>query len=1445
MRRLLLAATALLCPALAAAQSPTARPQGGQVVAGAASIAQTAAETRIVQSSDRAIIEWQGFDIGARHRVEIRQPAATSWSLQRVTGPDPSAIAGRLSSNGGVAIVNRAGVVFHQGAQVDVAGLIASAADITDRNFMAGRMAFDGAPRPGARVENRGTITLREQGLAALVGPVAANAGTIRARLGRVAIAGGETVTLDLAGDGLLALDVGGSGLARNIGAIEAAGGSVLLTARAASDAIEHVVEAGGRIAAAGIALRGDSLLVPAEALLAAPEGRISLEAERRLALHGQLSAPGGEIAASSRRALAVDGRLEAARIVLDPQELRIVAALSGSSEPAEITAAAVNATTGDLTLQAERTIRVQAAINKPAGALALETTNAAAAAGEGILIGANVSVGGRLALRSAGDIAQNPAGARISAGSLFAESRAGAVRLDAGGNAIRALAGGGAATRFALASTANLPVEGAVAAPEIALVTSQQIALRAGLTASGRVTLEAARGVSQAAAGAGLVAGRLDIEAQLGAVAMEGAGNRIAVLGEVLAPLGLALRNAEGMRLAGQVNGFGTRVALRVDGGSLVQEPGSRLFAEQAVLRAPAGSVFLDGPLNSIARLEGSARDAFELDAGRALTLTGPVSAAQVALTAFGDLTQQTDALVIADRLALRAVGGSVLLQDPLNRIGALDAATADGVLALASEGTLALRGRLAAPEVSLSLGGGLRQEGGAIETAALRVNAFTGAVRLDRPGNRIAALRPSGAAGDFALATEGALAVAGALDAGGALTLAAGSLALAAPIAAPAVALRADGGIVQTAGRIATAALQVEAGGELRLEAAGNAIAAVAGGAGLGFALSSATALDLGDLAAPAIALAAGGDIGQSGRIATGLLAMRSGGRILLEADNAVPTLGAVTAPGGLVLRTTTPLGLTEPLGLPEARFVVAGELAQTPFARLAIGRLALATGGAARLDQPGNAIPVLAAADVAGDLLLNTEGALAIAGTVRSLGLLSLTARGDILQTAGFLQAPVLQARSVGGGVVLEGANLLGAAGGFAAGPWRLADAGLGTLGLAGLVSAPEVALRLAGGLAEGTGALRTAALALDAAGAVALDGPGHVVGALSGRAGALRLASGGPLAVTGPLAVGGALALQGESLGLLAPVAAGSALLVAPGGDIAQTAAAPLTLAGPLQLFAAGSVALGAAGNAIPAVAAATAGGDLLLASGGAMRVGGPIAGETVTLRAAGPLALDGAGFQAGRAVLVAAPGGLEAGARSTLEPLDPARLPLLILDVRPTGLLAIPPGLAPDQPGLPAAAQPTQIADFGPASAAPSAGAAFDLAAGASPVFLLLDGGPAVGSVEAGRLGLLGRGGTAFLVGALGGVGGEAAAGLVSLSSLEPGYRFNGCPMGLPSCGQVAPPPGEGQGPLPPPAAGRRLAVFSPERLGDPAPWTDWPAAWPLPEMVPLEEPPHR
>ncbi|WP_372619257.1 filamentous hemagglutinin N-terminal domain-containing protein, partial [Falsiroseomonas sp.] len=261
----LLATTALLPVALLAApamaQAPSAAPSGGLVSAGSAAISQSATTTRIDQTSTRAAIDWQRFDVGRNHTVQFNQPNAQSWTLNRVNTPDPSMIAGRIQANGGVAIVNQSGVVFAPGAQVNVGSLIVSAAGITNQNFMAGRMMFDQPARPGARVENHGNITVAERGLASLVAPGVANSGLIRARLGRVALAGAETFTLDLAGDGLVSLDVtqsvrrapeGAVALVTNSGTIEAAGGSVLLTADAARGVVDTMLRNTGRISADG-----------------------------------------------------------------------------------------------------------------------------------------------------------------------------------------------------------------------------------------------------------------------------------------------------------------------------------------------------------------------------------------------------------------------------------------------------------------------------------------------------------------------------------------------------------------------------------------------------------------------------------------------------------------------------------------------------------------------------------------------------------------------------------------------------------------------------------------------------------------------------------------------------------------------------------------------------------------------------------------------------------------------------------------------------------------------------------------------------------------------------------------------------------------------------------------------------------------------------------------
>ena len=227
-----------------------------------------ARNTRINQSSQRAAIDWRSFDVGAQQSVTFAQPSASAVALNRVTGPDPSQIAGRIDANGQIILVNQSGVTFYQGAQVNAAGVMVSAANISNQNFMAGQPEVrPGRRNPNARIDNRGSITVREAGLAALVAPQVANSGVITARLGHVVLAGAKTATLDLYGDGLLSLDVsnqvtqapvGADGkaataLVTNTGVIAADGGTVQLTARAADGLVQTLVQAGGTIRAASV----------------------------------------------------------------------------------------------------------------------------------------------------------------------------------------------------------------------------------------------------------------------------------------------------------------------------------------------------------------------------------------------------------------------------------------------------------------------------------------------------------------------------------------------------------------------------------------------------------------------------------------------------------------------------------------------------------------------------------------------------------------------------------------------------------------------------------------------------------------------------------------------------------------------------------------------------------------------------------------------------------------------------------------------------------------------------------------------------------------------------------------------------------------------------------------------------------------------------------------
>ena len=256
---------ALLLGALMAGEPVQANPTGGKVVSGTAKIVQSPKRLEIVQDSDKAIIDWRSFSIDADEHTRFRQPSSSSITLNRVTGDAYSHILGQLTANGRIMLVNPNGILFGGTANVDVAGLVATTIDIRNEDFMAGRFNFDVGGNPGGTVVNRGRITVAEGGLAALVAPGVENSGVVRARLGRVTLASGNSFTLDLHGDNLIQIRIGDrvaerlmapdgvelNALVGNRGTISADGGTVvLLAASVAKDVVDYAINMEGIVEA-------------------------------------------------------------------------------------------------------------------------------------------------------------------------------------------------------------------------------------------------------------------------------------------------------------------------------------------------------------------------------------------------------------------------------------------------------------------------------------------------------------------------------------------------------------------------------------------------------------------------------------------------------------------------------------------------------------------------------------------------------------------------------------------------------------------------------------------------------------------------------------------------------------------------------------------------------------------------------------------------------------------------------------------------------------------------------------------------------------------------------------------------------------------------------------------------------------------------------------------
>jgi filamentous hemagglutinin family protein len=401
-------ASALIGAGAAHAVETGALPQNPTVAGGAASFAQSGRTLTVNQSTDRTVIDWRSFDIGQGATTVFNQPNASSIAVNRVNGSaNPTQIEGSLTANGQVWILNPNGVLFGKGARVDVAGLLASTANLDAARFMAGdtRLSFTGSGR--GQVVNAGQVSVAANGLAAFVAPSVRNSGTITATVGKVALAAGETFTLDLAGDHLVELGLGaGKAVVDQSGRIVDAGGVVTLSARSAGQVVDSVINMSGVVdassatAAGGqIVLRADDVATTAGAQLkadgAGAGGQIIAVADKTgdyagafSARGGALGGDGGHVETSGARlhiadAITVDTTAAGGRTgswTLDPDTLTVGDAGAGSigagvnSDADEtISASTVVAAldTTNVTLQARTAITVDAAIDASANGAA------------------------------------------------------------------------------------------------------------------------------------------------------------------------------------------------------------------------------------------------------------------------------------------------------------------------------------------------------------------------------------------------------------------------------------------------------------------------------------------------------------------------------------------------------------------------------------------------------------------------------------------------------------------------------------------------------------------------------------------------------------------------------------------------------------------------------------------------------------------------------------------------------------------------------------------------------------------------------------------------------------------------------------------------------------------------------------------------------------------
>ncbi|PRM13395.1 Heme/hemopexin-binding protein precursor [Haemophilus influenzae] len=264
-------------------------PQNHQIITGAATVAQTENKMTINQTTPTTQINWDSFDIGKKKEVQFTQPTANSVAYNRVIGGNASHIQGKLTANGKVYLANPNGVTITEGAEINVAGLLATTKDLeqiseSSNSYQFTRKAKDGQELKEGQVLNQGKITAQD--FVVLNGDKVINEGEINVEKnsvnnGKVYLSSGEDFTFTLP-DSVISValeDNAVQGIVKNEGIIKA-GEITLLSAKGRKQALDSLVVNNGVLEATEVSNRKGKIVLSADDIQLNSKSNIKGEVE-------------------------------------------------------------------------------------------------------------------------------------------------------------------------------------------------------------------------------------------------------------------------------------------------------------------------------------------------------------------------------------------------------------------------------------------------------------------------------------------------------------------------------------------------------------------------------------------------------------------------------------------------------------------------------------------------------------------------------------------------------------------------------------------------------------------------------------------------------------------------------------------------------------------------------------------------------------------------------------------------------------------------------------------------------------------------------------------------------------------------------------------------------------------------------------------------------------